>query len=417
MIGLRRYFGLDDAYTRPAPRRPWRTDWILAALLSVITACLVLMYQGQSAPEIPEPPLWPSLAAIVIAGVLLTLRRRFPVTVLLLLSGVHFVTFGTLLPFVAATASMQVVYFFGMYSAIAWARRREALVAGLVLVLSAMVIWLAWSNIYMIAVTPPDRQPPFVYYVATVLINCAYFGGSIYLGRQAWLQAKTTHELAASQEQVNRQAALLADQAVVAERLRIARDLHDSVAHHISLIGVQTAAARRAMATRPEVAAEAMVEVEAMSRDAVAELRGMLGSLRDVSDSSGPKTIDALTALAEESSRDGLHVTYQLVGDPGVAEQLSPMQASNLLRIAQEALTNVRRHSTATEARVVVRLTKAIELEVTDNGRPVPNTTGTGLGQVGIRERVAALGGTVELGPRATVGYRVLVQIPRKVTP
>lgn len=415
---LRRVFGLDDAYVRPAPAQPWRTDWIMAALLSVITACLVLMYQGQGETNgIAEPPLWPSLAAIVTAGVLLTLRRRFPVTVLVLLSGVHFVAFGSWLPFVASTASMQVVYFFGIYSAIAWARRREALLGALALVLAAMVVWLVWSNIYLVATSPPGEQPPFLYWVATVLINCAYFGGAIYLGRQAWLQARTTDELAASREQVSRQGDQLADQAVVAERLRIARDLHDSVAHHISLIGVQTAAARRAMATKPEVAAEAMLEVESMSREAVTELRSMLGSLRDVADTTGPKTIEALFALADEASTDGLRVSYQLVGDPAAAEQLSPMQASNLLRIAQESLTNIRRHSTATEARVVVRLTDRLELEVTDNGHPVPNSGGSGLGQVGIRERVAALGGTVEIGPRATVGYRVLVQIPRKVTP
>lgn len=169
------------------------------------------------------------------------------------------------------------------------------------------------------------------------------------------------------------------------------------------------------MATKPDVAAQAMQEVETMSRDAVAELRGMLGSLRDVAeDGSGSQTIEALASLAEETSGNGLVVGYQLVGDPTLAAAMTPMQASHLLRIAQEALANVRRHSTASEARMVVRLGESIELEITDNGRAVPHTTGTGLGHVGIRERVAALGGTAEIGPRSTRGYRVRVTLPRK---
>lgn len=406
------FFGIDDPYVRPVPTDPWRSDWIIAAILAVVSLSTV-MYMRDMQPDLEEYlPVVPSTAAVLTAAVLITLRRRFPVWILLLASGAHFVTVGVTLPLVASVGGLQVLYFLGIYTAMAYARNRQALAFALGAVLFAMLVWLVAMDSYQRATAPEEFRPTFWYYAATVVLNLSFFGVAIWLGRQAWLQAKDRDELATSRELIAQQSEALADQAVVSERLRIARDLHDSVAHHISLIGIQTAAARRAMATRPEQAVEAMQEVESMSRETVAELRGMLGSLRDTSEEGGLKTIHAITALAEESSVGGLQVSYQLIGDEALAESITPVQASQLLRIAQEALTNIRRHSTASEARIVVRLDDAIELEITDNGRPVPGTSGSGLGHVGIRERAASLGGTVEIGPRATRGYRVRVVLP-----
>ena len=409
------FFGLDDDYVRPRPVAPWRTDWIIAALLTGISMSVVMYIRDVNPDLVDHLPLTGSFVAIIVAGVLITFRRAFPISVLLLASGAHFIVVGVLLPVTVSMASMQILYFLGIYTAMAYARRRQNLMLAMFAVLLSMAVWLVVADSYARAVQPDEFQPTFWYYVGTVVMNFAYFGVAIWLGQQAWLQAKARDALAESQSVVQQQGERLAEQAVVAERLRIARDLHDSVAHHISLIGVQTAAARRAMATRPELAAQAMQEVEDMSREAVTELRGMLGSLRDVSeDESGSRTVEALAALAEEASGNGLSVSYELVGDPRLAEAMSPMQASNLLRIAQEALTNVRRHSTATEARMGAPVGDEIELEITDNGHTVPHITGSGLGHVGIRERVAALGGTAEIGPRSTRGYRVRVTLPRK---
>lgn len=405
-------FGLDDDYVRPVPKAPWRTDALIAALLTVVSFATV-MYMRDLQPElVAHLPLVPSLIAIAIAGALIALRRRYPLWVLLLASGAHFVVVGVMWPVVASMASMQVLYFLGIYTAMAYARNRQALAAAVGVVLFAMLVWLVAANSYYLAAAPQGFRPSFWYFVGTTVLNLAYFGAAIWLGRQAWLQAKDRDELAASRQVIGHQATELADHAVVTERLRIARDLHDSVAHHISLIGIQTAAARRAMATRPEVAAQAMREVESMTRETVSELRGMLGSLRDVSEEESLATVHGLAALAEESSVGGLTVTYQLIGDTALADRITPVQAGQLLRIAQEALTNIRRHSTASEARIAVRLGEGVELEITDNGRPVPGTEGSGLGHVGIRERVASLGGTVEIGPRLSRGYRVRVVLP-----
>ena len=412
---LRKVFGLDDNFVRPTPPRLWRADIAIALLLTVISAALV--FSNREVEELVEYlPVVPSLVAIGAAGVLLSLRRRVPIGAMLALSGAHFIVCGVWLPMVASLASMQITYFLGIYTAMAYARRREALVGAMLLVYFSMAVWLILFDVYGRAFLPDDYQPTAWYYFATALINIAYFGGATWLGRNAWLQAKATHELAESNATVSRQADQLAEQAVVSERLRIARDLHDSVAHHISLIGIQTAAARRAMAVRPEAATEALLAVEEMSREAVSDLRSLLGSLRDDGpEASVTHSLEGVAALCRDASTDGLAVAYEFAGDEAEAHHLSPIQLATLVRVTQESLTNVRRHSTATEARVVVRISpSSLELEVTDNGRPVPATAGSGLGQVGMRERLNALGGSLEAGPRrAAQGYRVLARIRR----
>ncbi|MDF1486852.1 sensor histidine kinase [Tessaracoccus caeni] len=411
---FRGFFGLDDDYVRPAPKNPWPADILIAVVLMVVSVATLL--QLQQIPEAIEyAPLGPGLLAIFTGGALIALRRRFPITVLLLGSGAHFILIGVLVPLVASIAGMQVLYFFGIYTAMAYARRRDTLMLATVAVLASMAVWLLVSDAYTRTVL--GEIPGGWYYFATVTLNTAYFGAALFLGRQSWQQAKSEDELRRSREMVRLQGEQLAHQAVLAERLRIARDLHDSVAHHISLIGVQTAAARRAMASRPELASEAMQEVEELSRGAVQELRGLLGSLRDVGPDGENASLGSLEQLCAEADGSGLQVRYDLVGDPASLGSLTPTQASSLLRIAQEALTNVRRHSTADEARVVLRISEdTVELEVTDNGMPVPGTTGSGLGHVGMRERISALGGQLDVGPRATRGYRVRASFLRKAS-
>ncbi|MFD0866140.1 sensor histidine kinase, partial [Tessaracoccus lubricantis] len=375
---LRGFFGMDEDFVRETPRRPSLSDLVVAVVLGVISMALVLTYDG-IADLSGDVDVWPNLGAIAAAVALLAYRRVFPLSVMVLLTGVHFVAAGSAWPLVASMPSMQVVYFLAMYTAMAYARRRDTLALATGAVLLAMMVWLVAADSYQRSINPDEFQPTAWYYVATLLLNAAYFGGALWLGRNAWRQARDADVLAQSQALVKAQAQQLAEQAVLAERLRIARDLHDSVAHHISLIGIQTAAARRAMESRPAAAADALRDVEDMSRSAVAELRSLLGSLRDVSPTTGVGgSMEALRALADEASTDGLVVTFELVGDPAGADDLTTTQGGALVRIAQEALTNVRRHSTADHARVVVRLgDDCTELEVTDDGLPVPRSGGS----------------------------------------
>lgn len=412
---MRDFFGIDDDYVRPAPGRPWWPDVAVPAVLTVLSLTGLL---GMATLEgfAGEADLGVTVPLTLLAGALFVLRRRFPVSVLLLVTGAHFLVVGILWPIVVVQPGMQVLYFLGLYSAMAWARHREALMLAVIAVLLAMSAWLAWSFATdMAAYRLVSDAAPTMLITSQVLVNVAYFGGAIWLGRNAWLRARSDAALAASQLLVDEQGAQLADQAIVAERLRIARELHDSVAHHVSLIGVQAAAARRAMEKKPEEAARALQGVEETARQSVQELRSVLGSLRDARDTGAQGTpgLNALPSLVEQTRTLGLDVTLETVGGPDALERLSVAQSATLYRVVQEALTNVRRHSTATEARVTIRVDGPMaEAEVVDDGRPRPGTRGSGLGQMGIAERVAALGGTSHTGPRPDRGYRVLARLP-----
>ncbi|GAB3817860.1 histidine kinase [Tessaracoccus terricola] len=412
---MREFFGLDDAYVRPVPTGGMRQDIAVALVLMVLS---ITGHLGTvSLPDFEQEANLPwSVLTILLAGVLITFRRRFPVLVLLLATGVHFLVVGLVMPIIVLQPGMQVLYFLGLYSAMAWARNREALMLATLAVLVTMGAWVGIDLANGIAsVRATDGELPVPLVVSQVLVNIAYFGGATWLGRNAWLKARADTELADSQVVVAQQAEQLAQQAIIGERLRIARELHDSVAHHVALIGVQAAAARRAMGKQPEAAAEALHSVEDSARQTVSELRSVLGSLRnpDEDPSSDRPSLDQLAGLFEEAGTLGLVVEHTLVGEQRLVDELTVSQSATLYRVVQEALTNVRKHSTATRASVVLRLDgRMAEVEVLDEGLRRQGTNGSGLGQVGMRERVQALGGTTEIGPRQGRGYRVRARLP-----
>ena len=158
-------------------------------------------------------------------------------------------------------------------------------------------------------------------------------------------------------------------------------------------------------------------------------MRALLGTLRDLegdqsatlpgmpSRAPEPGVLD-LPMLAAERTANGTETAFELVETPtGAAQTLSGPESLTLYRVAQEALANVARHSTAQAARVVLRVVTQgarpyAEVEILDDGRPMPGTSGSGLGQLGMRERMASLHGVVEIGPRVGGGYRVRVRIP-----
>nr|WP_228720992.1 histidine kinase [Arthrobacter sp. 260] len=239
----------------------------------------------------------------------------------------------------------------------------------------------------------------------------------------SWRNALQRTQLAEQAVLLSEQAEELARRAVVEERLRIARELHDVVAHHVSVIGVQAGAARRVIDKRPDVAVESLRTIEQASRQAVTDMRNLLGVLR--SESAEPGTandggrrpepgLDDLEELARQHRELGLTVSFGRVEDiPGALAEISAPLALSLFRTAQESLTNVRRHSTAGSAVMTLRTGRAgeqrwVELETVDNGMPrATSETGSGFGLQGIRERVALHRGTAEIGPRSEGGWRV----------
>ena len=204
-----------------------------------------------------------------------------------------------------------------------------------------------------------------------------------------------------------------AESAVAEERLRIARELHDIVGHSVSVMTVQTSAVRRLLGPDQAKEREALESVERTGREALAEMRRLVGVLRDPDDSAelAPQPslsrIDDLVTHARES---GLHVDVSVEGDP---VRLPPGVDLAAYRLVQEGLTNALRHAEASRAEVRVHYTAGhVEVEVSDDGRGSDGTGGGGHGLVGMRERVSIYGGELEAGPRAEGGYRLRARLP-----
>ncbi|MFF2432044.1 sensor histidine kinase [Streptomyces mirabilis] len=207
-----------------------------------------------------------------------------------------------------------------------------------------------------------------------------------------------------------------ADREATAERLRIARELHDSIAHSISVISVQAGFGRLVLDDRPQDARSALEAIETTGRETLVELRRMLGVLHDDThdvDDTGlapaPKLAD-LNRLTERTRRPGLRIDLAVTG---YARPLPPGLEAAAYRIVQEALTNVVKHADASTAQVTVAYGPGeLTLTVIDDGSVRPATGGTGRGLTGMRERLALYGGTLQTGPTTTGGFRVRASIP-----
>ncbi|MFJ9345402.1 sensor histidine kinase [Streptomyces sp. NPDC101237] len=210
--------------------------------------------------------------------------------------------------------------------------------------------------------------------------------------------------------------------AVAEERARIARDVHDVVAHTVSVMVIQASAAEDGFTDRPEQARQALRDIETVGRSALTELRWLLRAFRDdgptAEPGAGPPGLARLDALADTARAAGLSVVVRRDG-PGDAAAGPPAAVDlTAYRIVQEALTNVLRHADgAGEVRVSVRLgAAAVDVEVVDDGRPRPRprtaVPGTGNGLTGMRERAALLGGSLRAGPLDGGGWRVHATLP-----
>nr|MDA8290353.1 sensor histidine kinase [Actinomycetota bacterium] len=210
-----------------------------------------------------------------------------------------------------------------------------------------------------------------------------------------------------------------AQRSVAEERLEIARELHDVVAHSLSVIAVQSGVGRHVIETNPKEAKSALAAVESTSRAALDELRRMLGVLRR--DEQRPASLDpapgvaTLARLADHVRGAGVPVA--LVVDERAVRALSPSAELSVYRIVQEALTNVVKHAGPAEARVAVTADAGtLVVEVADTGRggaPRADPDGsTHHGIVGMRERVLLFGGTLEVGDRSGGGFAVVARLP-----
>jgi len=211
----------------------------------------------------------------------------------------------------------------------------------------------------------------------------------------------------------------LARRAVVEERLRLARELHDVVAHAMSVIAVQSGVGAHVAASRPEEVGKALAAIEATSRGALEELRRLLGVLRHDNEVQASLTpvpgLANLEGLLAEVGKAGLAVRLRVEGTP---LQLPAGVDLSAYRIIQEALTNAVKHAGPARAQVTIGYRgQEVTVEVTDDGRGVvppasDGRMGTGHGLIGMRERVAAFGGDLQVGPCPGGGFRVAARLP-----
>jgi signal transduction histidine kinase len=288
--------------------------------------------------------------------------------------------------------------------------RREAWLA----LAGSLAVWTVSVAVFLPGALPdmpfkPTAWQTVVNYglVGDLVIGAAWTIGYAVRQRQAYTEAL--------RREAERQAEARADERVVAERLRIARELHDVVAHSMSLIAVQAGVAHYVGAERPEAATQALGSIERTSREALREMRRLLGVLRGSSGeredpelAPAPRLAD-LARLAEATTAAGLEVRLRCDA-PGELPAGLELAA---YRIVQEALTNVIKHAEARQVDVGVRYEGGVlRVEVQDDGRGGPPLTSRGHGLLGMNERVAFYGGEFAAGPAPGGGFRVAAALP-----
>ncbi|MFD8780893.1 sensor histidine kinase [Kitasatospora sp. NPDC059599] len=234
-------------------------------------------------------------------------------------------------------------------------------------------------------------------------------------GAVAWLIGNTVRQ---ARDHARTSRAQAATQAATAERLRIARELHDLVAHNIGIIALQAGAARMVIDIDPPSASQAMTAVEAAGRDTLAGLRRMLGALREAEpdDLSGPVPLGPAPGLADverlatATAAAGVRVEVRWQGE---RRPIPPEIDLSAFRLVQESITNVVRHAGTGSCNVSIdQRPEELFIEVLDCGRGCGTAVGSGYGLMGLRERVGLLDGEFSAGPRPEGGFRVTARLP-----
>jgi signal transduction histidine kinase len=371
-----------------------------AALAAAVAVANVIAIQVATEPG--ARPL--NAGAYVLAGtygVLLLVRRRWPLGVLLASTAALLLYYSLNYPGVSPAFPLAVALY-------------TAAVAGYVrwgLLITAFYMLAGFFVVTVREGTPTAQAFADFLPQASLLVTLLLLGDAV-RSRRAW-QSEVRERLARADAEREREASRRVEQ----ERLRIARELHDVMAHTISVISVQAGVAADVLDDAPDAARQALGEIRTASREAMAELQATVGVLREGDGQAAPRAptpgLGQLDDLLEAARRGGLRVETVVAGQP---RPLPPAIDLTAYRILQESLTNVARHARATTATVAVRYEPdGVVLEVCDDGRGAAARADSGqggYGLAGMAERAAAVGGRLEAGPGPAGGFRVWSSLP-----
>jgi signal transduction histidine kinase len=406
MAGEDRVAGADDAADALEPPLAYRLtgrQWLALDAVAAVLAMVWVTFDVRLAHGIRFVMPGASTAVLMMAATLpVAVRRIWPVPALAVVA----VGIGALTATGRAPSAGDVTLGMVVYMAAVRLRRRDSLIA---LIATEIVV----GSGLLAAIASHGQRVLLHSMLAAVVV---WFVGDAIRERRRYLAglAEQTWQRQRADAERNRQA-------IREERVRIARDLHDVVAHSLSVVTVQAGIGRKVGAARPVEALRALRGVEVSSRDALDELRRILGLLRgDDEDADSPSLAPApgiadLDELAEMSRTAGTPVRLSVTGE---AATLTPAAALTVYRIVQEALTNVVRHAPRAEADVQVRMgASGVHIRVTDNGpggSPAPADTDPAAhhGILGMRERAAAFDGTLDARPRPDGGFGVTAFLP-----
>jgi signal transduction histidine kinase len=384
-------------------KRVWslvREYWFDALIVVCAIGGALEIAVGRNSPDAPDLPLGLAIAAEVGLTLTLLARRQFPfgapAAMLVAGTALSFVD-GRLIPysFSGFLAALAAVFLLGSLR-----DRRQALV-GFGLAVAAL----------MVLIRNDPESVAGDYFFIPLVFTAAWLGG---FGLTRKLEQAHAAEERARRLELQREAESRA--AVAEERARIARELHDVVGHAVSVMTVQASGVRRLLKPDQEREREALEIVEQTGREALAEMRRLVGVLRrpEEAPALAPQpSLQHLDRLVQQASDAGLPVDVQIEGQH---TELPAGVDLTAYRLVQEALTNAVKHANATRAEVVVRYgADAVELLVTDNGTGVSDgkAESGGHGLVGMRERVAVYGGELAAGPMDGGGYRLHARLPR----
>jgi signal transduction histidine kinase len=370
--------------------------WFDALVVAGIGLGIAVAVADRTHKDGPEGPVWLDVLLVIAMTTPFLLRRRFPFGALAavpVIVGVAAWLDGRLVP------DNIEIFFVGAAASFLLAQRpwRQAL-AGLAMILGVE---------FVIEHFDPKGTP------GDILFSCVFFSVVWIVGfalGQKFAEAERAKERALRAEREREERARIA---VAEERARIARELHDVVGHSVSVMTVQASGVRRLLRPDQEREREALLIVERTGREALAEMRRMVGVLRrpEEAPALAPQpSLEHVERLVEQARDAGLPVDLRV---EGTAVELPAGVDLTAYRLVQEGLTNALKHARATHAEVLVNYSDgAIEVSVTDNGNGVGNGDGGGHGLVGMRERVSVYGGELDAGPQPGGGYRLRARLP-----